>query len=201
MSRAARAGQSAPRGVSTTHRPSDLLQAVKDAVDAGLQEAERLDAYVQRALTKLQQAVEEVSQLALGEPSSSTAALGKLAATASQTLADDFARQRVVLGTFNIALFGRTGAGKSSLLSALAELDGDRVSRGESDWTVDVEPVPWEGCLLYDTPGINGWGRKRSREELELAARRAVEIADIGLLCFDSQSQQALEFTKVASWV
>nr|ABP45670.1 GTP-binding protein, HSR1-related protein [Mycolicibacterium gilvum PYR-GCK] len=111
--------------------------------------------------------------------------------------------QSRVLSTFNIAFFGRTGAGKSTLLSAFGELDGAAVSPfGESDWTTTVESIPWRGvCRLYDTPGINGWGGRKSRDELEATARRAVEIADVVLLCFDTQSQQASEFAKVADWV
>jgi predicted GTPase len=109
--------------------------------------------------------------------------------------------QASVLSTFNIAFFGRTGAGKSTLLSAFGELDGAAVSPGESDWTTTVESIPWRSCRLYDTPGINGWGGRKSRDELETAARRAVEIGDVVLLCFDTQSQQATEFTKVANWV
>lgn len=110
-------------------------------------------------------------------------------------------RERDSLGSFNIAFFGRTGAGKSTLLSAFGQLDGEYVSPGASDWTTDVHHVQWHGCRLFDTPGINGWGRTESREDLETKARRAVEIADIVLLCFDSQSQQAMEFSKIASWI
>jgi predicted GTPase len=109
--------------------------------------------------------------------------------------------QRDVLSTFNVAFFGRTGAGKSTLLSAFGQLDGSDVSPGESDWTTEVHSVAWHGCRLYDTPGINGWGGRKSRAELEATARSAVEIADVVLLCFDSQSQQASEFSKVADWV
>ena len=110
-------------------------------------------------------------------------------------------RQREQLSTFNIAFFGRTGAGKSTLLSAFGQLDGSGVSPGVSDFTTDVIPVDWNGCRLWDTPGINGWGRTRRRADLEDAARKAVESADVVLLCFDTQSQQASEFTKVAQWV
>ncbi len=108
---------------------------------------------------------------------------------------------RRAVSTFNIVFFGRTGAGKSTLLSALGGLDGELVSDGRSDFTTDVQALDWQGCRLYDTPGINGWGRTRSRQDLEDAARQAVEIADVVLLCFDSQSQQASEFAKVADWV
>jgi predicted GTPase len=112
-----------------------------------------------------------------------------------------FKRQRDSLGTVNLVFFGRTGAGKSSLIEALTHGDGESVSRGESDWTVEVRPVAWCGCRLLDTPGINGWGRTEDRSSLERHARKAVEIADIVLLCFDSQSQQEMEFKKVAEWI
>ncbi|OKI61670.1 GTPase [Micromonospora sp. CB01531] len=110
-------------------------------------------------------------------------------------------RERESLGSFNIAFFGRTGVGKSTLLSAFGRLDGEHVSPGVSDWTTDVHHVEWRDCRLFDTPGINGWGRTESRSNLEAKARRAVEIADIVLLCFDNQSQQEMEFEKIAAWI
>ncbi|KAA0110607.1 GTPase [Mycolicibacterium sp. P1-5] len=131
--------------------------------------------------------------------------LGREVSNAPEAFVDKvrthLSEQRDVLSTFNVAFFGRTGAGKSTLLSAFGGLDGSDVSPGDSDWTTEVRSVDWRGCRLYDTPGINGWGRLKSRAELEAAARRAVEIADVVLLCFDSQSQQASEFSKVADWV
>lgn len=75
------------------------------------------------------------------------------------------------------------------------------MSDGRSDFTTDVQSLDWHCCRLYDTPGIDGWGRTRPRADLEEAAREAVEVADVVLLCFDSQSQQASEFRKVADWV
>jgi predicted GTPase len=112
-----------------------------------------------------------------------------------------FKRQRAALDSVNLALFGRTGAGKSSLIEAMTHGDGATVSPGESDWTTSVRHVDWKGCRLHDTPGTNGWGGREDRLILENHARGAVEIADVVLLCFDSQSQQQPEFQKVAEWI
>lgn len=112
-----------------------------------------------------------------------------------------FIRQRTRLSTFNLVLFGRTGAGKSSLLEALSSGDGEPISQGESDWTTEVRDVYWRSSRLVDTPGIGGWGRTMSRAKLEARAEAAVADADVVILCFDTQSQQAGEFSRIAEWV
>lgn len=182
-----------------------MREAVEFAVELSAEEIDVLEAKVGRVLEGLQVTVEKAAGFTQGEGTAlgreTESAISTGLTTAQRELEDQLRRQRSVLGTFNIALFGRTGAGKSSLVSALAQLDGSRVSRGESDWTVDVQPIDWESCRLYDTPGINGWGRTRNVSDLEEAARRAVEVADVVLLCFDDQGQQDSEFGKVAAWV
>ncbi|NUU18470.1 hypothetical protein HP550_14530 [Cellulomonas humilata] len=177
-----------------------LTGAVAEAAASGLAELTRLDAIVAEAESRLLDAWLEIS--------SPGSVLSKdddgfyvILETVVADLRDRLEDSRRVASTFNIAFFGRTGAGKSTLLSALGRLDGQLVSDGRSDFTTDVQPLDWHGCRLFDTPGINGWGRTRPRRDLEEAAREAVEVADIVLLCFDSQSQQASEFTKVAAWV
>lgn len=110
-------------------------------------------------------------------------------------------RQRTRLTSFNVVVFGRTGAGKSSLIEALSGGDGAPISTGESDWTTDVRDVHWRSSRLVDTPGIGGWGRTTSRAILEHRAENAVADADVVVLCFDTQSQQTGEFTTVAEWV
>ncbi|MBQ7804143.1 MAG: 50S ribosome-binding GTPase, partial [Rhodococcus sp.] len=176
-----------------------LQHAVERAVGSGNRELEELDALISSL----------VKQFALPAGAHSAATSGAGLSPELAEIADGFERslrthladQRRMLSTFNIAFFGRTGAGKSTLLSAFGGLDGGYVSPGESDWTTDVTEIAWNSCRLWDTPGINGWGRTQSRVDLEETARRAVEIADVVLLCFDSQSQQDSEFTKVSQWV
>lgn len=178
-----------------------LAEAAARAVADSERELNLLDAQVGEVLAAIPGSLARIRTSASDEADPAVDAFEETTERITQQLRNHFAAQRETLGTFNIALFGRTGAGKSTLLSALGELDGERVSQGESDWTTDVEPIAWRGCRLYDTPGINGWGRTKSRRDLEATARRSVQIADIVLLCFDTQSQQASEFQKVADWV
>ncbi|TYB91848.1 GTP-binding protein [Micromonospora sp. WP24] len=173
-----------------------LEDAVRAAVEQGHAELTRLDAITD----------DLVGAFAHGQrvrPSSSdlVTRLDDFTRRFPRELRRHLDRERESLGSFNIAFFGRTGVGKSTLLSAFGRLDGEYVSPGVSDWTTEVRPIEWRDCRLFDTPGINGWGRTESRDDLEAKARRAVEIADIVLLCFDNQSQQEMEFEKIAAWI
>lgn len=174
-----------------------LQDAVAHAVRSGERELSQLERSVETVLAKFQAAVaadsDQGDQLIVD--------LSQFTAEFESDVRGHLDAQRERLATFNIAFFGRTGAGKSTLLSAFGELDGGYVSPGDSDWTTDVTEIEWQGCSLWDTPGINGWGRTQKRAELEETARQAVDIADVVLLCFDNQSQQASEFGKVAQWV
>ena len=186
---------------------SSLESAIDDAVLQAETERDELCGVV----ADIRSAIESVRPPGMAESSELRRILTEFAQVSAGLIGD--AEQSE---TFNIAFFGRTGAGKSTLLSILGHLDGARVSDGHSDFTTEVTPVAWNKCQLWDTPGINGWGRPDSDEATEVSskdsaqerrsilesrARRAVEKADLVLLCFDSQSQQASEFGKIAAWV
>ncbi|WP_301851139.1 GTPase, partial [Rhodococcus pyridinivorans] len=172
--------------------------AVARAVDQGARELDSLDRTIESLSEEFDRVVDSV---AVHGSAADPDILRESALEFERSIRSHLIRQRKVLSTFNIAFFGRTGAGKSTLLSAFGRLDGGFVSPGESDWTTDVTEIEWAGCRLWDTPGINGWGRTRKRSELERVAREAVEVSDLVILCFDTQSQQPSEFTKVAEWI
>jgi predicted GTPase len=179
--------------------PDDSLQAATEsAVRQSRATAARLARDVKLVAAKIGETVDPGSDGQLGSGLLDEA--DEVAAVAN-SLVELVDRQLELIGTFNIALFGRTGAGKSSLIEALSGGTGGTVSPGENDWTTEVRSVKWSACQLWDTPGIAGWGRTTSRSDLEERARRAVMAADIVLLCFDSQSQQVMEFRKVADWI
>ncbi|MEV0946526.1 GTPase [Rhodococcus sp. NPDC049939] len=180
---------------------ADLLtDAVERAVRSGERELDDLDQVVASILEAVE-GLEAATGSEIGSVLELEEEVFKAIEGFGEKLFAHLAKQRELLSTFNIAFFGRTGAGKSTLLSAFGELDGAYVSPGESDWTTSVAEIDWRGCRLWDTPGINGWGRTQARADLEETARRAIEVADTVLLCFDTQSQQASEFARVSEWI
>ena len=180
----------------------DLDAAVAAAVAEGLGVVDRLAEKVTAVLDRCVKAGDAAGSDHGDRPGSDVIAAYTALLTEKKTEAESrFTRQRTRLETFNLVLFGRTGAGKSSLIEALSSGHGEPISQGESDWTTDVRDVHWRSSRLVDTPGIGGWGRTVSRAELEARAEAAVADADVVILCFDTQSQQAGEFSKIAQWV
>ncbi|MCU7247257.1 GTPase [Pseudomonas koreensis] len=179
-----------------------LSKATADAVARSQEEVSKLSRRVASVLAQLGKTADFALSQRLPDAEGDVAqTLADILNDKRRLILDLVNRQKNALSTFNIVLFGRTGAGKSSLITAFTRGNGSIVSQGESDWTTDVQPLAWNACLIYDTPGINGWGRNNSRKDLEARARKAVEVADFVLVCFDSQSQQADEFAKFAAWV
>ncbi|MEV6926106.1 GTPase [Dactylosporangium sp. NPDC051485] len=174
-----------------------LEEAVRSAVEQGHAELTRLDDITDDLVGAFAQ-----EQRAAPSSSGLITRLDGFTRGFPEALRGHLDRGRGSLGSFNIAFFGRSGVGKSTLLSVFGRLDGEYVSPwGASDWTTEACHIEWRDCRLFDTPGINGWGRTERRDVLEARAREAVEIADIVLLCFDTQSQQGMEFEKVAAWI
>jgi hypothetical protein len=160
---------------------SPLVEAVRGAVAVS---ASLLDDLQKRLAVLLQQVVREAGDVPEID-------------ALRRDLEDALERHRLDSETVRIVLFGRTGAGKSTLIEAFTRGDGSSISSGESDFTTAPRRVAWGPLELIDTPGYGGWGRTRTREELEAEAAGMVAKADLVVLCFDDQNQQASEFAVV----
>ncbi|WP_196279125.1 GTPase [Catellatospora vulcania] len=136
---------------------------------------------------------------ASGEPVTDEVDLltGRTSATLRSMVTDQLAE----IDTFNVVFFGRTGAGKSTLITALGRGDGTLISPGDNDFTTEVGALLWQGSRLVDTPGTGGWGRTVDAAQLHERARAAVRTADLVLLCFDDTVTQITEFAEISRWV
>lgn len=71
---------------------------------------------------------------------------------------------------FNITLFGRTKAGKSTLMEILTHGDGSHMGKGGQRTTRDVRSYDWKGMSVTDVPGIDAYEGQEDDQKAEEAA-------------------------------
>lgn len=183
--------------------PSILQEVIDDAVvsslatsDTVVETLERVRAVLTAGVAVLEGRRRDAGMLRDGLDDAIAGATKALGGGFSQA-----ADRRAHIQEFRVALFGRTGVGKSSLIEAITRGDGATVSPGQGDHTEDIREVSWGPLLIVDMPGTLGAGRRLSREELERRTEAEVRRADLVLLAFDSQNQQDTEFRRAAEMV
>ena len=94
-------------------------------------------------------------------------------------------------GTFTITLFGRTEAGKSTLMNVLTHGDGSQIGEGAQRTTRNVRTYSYRGLDVVDVPGIAaaGTGGMEDEEKAFERARRSDLI--IFLIMGDAQESEA----------
>ncbi len=102
---------------------------------------------------------------------------------------DDLQLQKENLGKFSITLFGRTMAGKSTLMEILTQGDGSSIGHGAQRTTQDVREYYWNGLKITDVPGISAF----EGEEDESVAFEAAKAADLILFLITDDAPQASE--------
>ena len=93
------------------------------------------------------------------------------------------------MGSFSITLFGRTMAGKSTLMEVLTEGDGSAIGQGAQRTTRDIRQYEWNGLTVTDVPGI---GAFEGEEDTRLAFD-AAKTADLILFLLTDDAPQAIE--------
>lgn len=100
------------------------------------------------------------------------------------------------LANFSITLFGRTMAGKSTLMEFLTHGNGKTIGNGSQRTTRDVRKYKWNSLEVTDVPGIAAF----EGQEDEARAFEAASTADLILFLLTDDAPQATEaefFSKI----
>lgn len=104
-------------------------------------------------------------------------------------LADDIDSLHDDLEKFSITLFGRTMAGKSTLMEILTEGDGESIGKGAQRTTRDVRTYSWNDLEITDVPGIGAFEGADDENIAFWAARKA----DLIVFLITDDAPQATE--------
>lgn len=102
---------------------------------------------------------------------------------------EDLQNLRENLSKFSVTLFGRTMAGKSTLMEILTEGDGSSIGKGSQRTTRSVRKYTWNGLEITDVPGIGAF----EGEDDEQIAFEAAKTADLILFLITDDAPQAAE--------
>lgn len=101
----------------------------------------------------------------------------------------DLAARERELEYFNVTLFGRTMAGKSTIMEILTRGDGSSIGKGAQRTTRDVRAYTWKGLRVTDVPGVAAF---EGKDDEQLAFQSASK-ADLVLFLITDDAPQAAE--------
>ena len=95
---------------------------------------------------------------------------------------------------FTIIIYGRTMAGKSTLMEILRHGDGSSIGKGAQRTTLDVRAYKWNGLKIFDVPGTCSFGGS----EDDNLALKAAKTADLALFLLTDDAPQPSEADRLA---
>ena len=107
----------------------------------------------------------------------------------SMELKKDLEQTKKNLSKFSITLFGRTMAGKSTLMEILTNGDGSSIGLGAQRTTRDVRKYKWNNMEITDVPGIGAF----EGQEDEDIAFEAAKAADLIIFLITDDAPQVAE--------
>nr|WP_294863888.1 GTPase [uncultured Pseudogulbenkiania sp.] len=105
----------------------------------------------------------------------------------------NLSKQKRSLECFNVMLFGRTMAGKSTIREAITRGDGQTIGKGAQRTTRDVKEYQWNNLRIIDTPGF---GAYNGHDDTEIA-HEILEQSDVVLFMLNSDSIQESTFVEL----
>jgi len=101
----------------------------------------------------------------------------------------DIKKNKKKLSDFSITLFGRTMAGKSTLMEILTHGNGKSIGKGAQRTTRDIRTYSWNGLKITDVPGIAAF---EGKDDENLAFETA-KSADLILFLITDDGPQVAE--------
>jgi hypothetical protein len=101
----------------------------------------------------------------------------------------DLQERKKRLDRFSITLFGRTMAGKSTLMEILTHGDGKSIGLGAQRTTRDVRSYTWNGLEVTDVPGVAAFEGEKDEE----LAFHSAEQADLVIFLITDDAPQPVE--------
>lgn len=105
----------------------------------------------------------------------------------------NLAKQKRSLDCFNVMLFGRTMAGKSTIREAITRGDGQTIGKGAQRTTRDVKEYKWNNLRIIDTPGFGAYNGQQDTQ----IAHEILEQSDVVLFMLNSDSIQESTFVEL----
>lgn len=191
-----------------TSNLSNVLKECQNSAQVGYQIASAQEKNLNRALSSAREEIRrtladfhsspcyspEATELLERQLADIDRAFGQL----SFAFKDDLTDLRANMSKFSITLFGRTMAGKSTLMEILTEGDGKTIGKGAQRTTRDVRRYVWNGLEITDVPGIGAF----EGEDDEQIAFQAAKTADLILFLLTDDGPKAVEaefFSRIVS--
>ena len=181
------------------HDLSSVLDECKKSAKAGYKiafgQGKNLNKVLSVAKEKVRSALYDFSNSPCYSPEATSLLEGQLSDIEQAFLKLSFAFQedlenmRNNMSRFSITLFGRTMAGKSTLMEILTEGNGETIGKGAQRTTRDVRKYTWNGLEITDVPGIGAF----EGEDDEQIAFEAAKTADLILFLITDDAPQATE--------
>ena len=178
------------------------LSACRESAERGYKFADEsfqnLKSALEEAKTKLREADSQQNQLWRLENDShfqnQFREMRKLERQTVSRVGDNLSALKKKLADFTIVLYGRTMAGKSTLMEILRHGNGESIGKGAQRTTLDVRAYEWNGLKIFDVPGTCSFGGAVD----DKTALEAAKSADLALFLLTDDAPQPYEAERLA---
>lgn len=173
-----------------------VLRECRSSADTGYEiasaQVHKLDNILTNAKIQIQQTIEDFSSSPCYDSDTNSMLMSELSDIQksfdqfSLVVNSDLKKAKKNLSKFSVTLFGKTTAGKSTLMEVLTNGDGKSIGKGAQRTTRDIRKYTWNDLEITDVPGI---GAFEGKEDEDLAFE-AAKSGDLILFLFTDDAPQ-----------